>query len=61
MHTAIVATEEQFRDAVELAAKRGLRIACVSNAGLEHPWRRITFLPESAFVKSGTVPSSTPL
>lgn len=55
MHTAIVKTEDQFRDAVALAAKRGLQVACISNAGLKDGWQRITFLPESAFVKKDDV------
>lgn len=57
MYVAVVKTEEQFNEAGALAAKRGLRIAVLSNVGLEHPWQRVTFVPESAFVTFALPPT----
>lgn len=49
MAVALVKTDDQYREACEAAAKRGLWPACVSNAGLKDGWRRVTFIEASAF------------
>lgn len=43
--------ESEFSEAVDRHAKEGRRLAAVSNAGLPAGKRRLTFLPQSAFVK----------
>lgn len=49
MRTEYVSTEAEFVDAVAAAEKRGMRLACVSNAGLQDPQKRLTFLPAEKF------------
>jgi hypothetical protein len=57
MAVAIVKTDEQYQAACESAAKRGLRPACVSNAGLTDGWRRVTFIEASCFTDRNDQPS----
>lgn len=54
MKCEIVGDQQQFDAAIERHAKEGRRLAAVSNAGLSFSnQRRLTFLPESAFLKPG--------
>jgi len=52
MKVVTVSNEEEFDAAVSKMTEDGLRLACVSNAGLPDPLRRLTFLPESAFTET---------
>ena len=56
MFSVVVNNEAEFDRALAAAEARGLRIACVSNAGLNAPRRRLTFLPEDCFLKPGEEP-----
>lgn len=58
-HTAVVNTEEQFQQVIALAAKRDLRLACVSNTGLPDGWHRLTFLGRAAFTKDDLAADET--
>lgn len=58
--STIVENDTEFDSAVEKAAANGLRIAAISNAGLKPPRVRITFLPESCFLKPGEVEKPSP-
>lgn len=49
MRTAIVSSEAEFDAAVEEHNANGRRLSAVSNAGLDQPKQRLTFLPASAF------------
>ena len=51
MRCEVVASKAEYDAAVERHAKEGRRVAAVSNTGLQAPLRRITFLPETAFVR----------
>ena len=52
MLCVIVENEAEFERALAAAEEKGLRIAALSNAGLETPRCRLTFLPADCF-KSG--------
>jgi uncharacterized NAD(P)/FAD-binding protein YdhS len=49
MKCVIVGTGAEFDDAIKKMGEKSLRLAAVSNAGLPQPYRRLTFLPASAF------------
>lgn len=49
MESAIVSHQDELDMHVEAFAKRGMKLAAVSNTGLPPGQIRITFLPESAF------------
>lgn len=51
IRVAVVPSEEEFVKAVAFYVKQGRRLAAVSNCGLPEGKRRLSFLPESAFVK----------
>ena len=60
MFCVIVENEAEFDRAVQAATEKTLRIACVSNAGLTGSRKRLTFLPEDAFLKPGEVQKPSP-
>lgn len=54
MKCKVVSSEEEFEAAVKENSEAGRRLAAVSNAGLSGPYRRLTFLPHSAFTDAAT-------
>lgn len=49
MKCVVVSSQSELEAAVEAHAKEGRRLAAVSNTGLSHPFKRLTFIPASAF------------
>ena len=49
MKCIITNSYNEFIDAMINAEKEGLKVASISNAGLEFHQRRITFLPKSVY------------
>lgn len=49
LKTFIVSTNDELDKLANEMETKGMRMASISNAGLEHPKRRVSFLPESAF------------
>jgi hypothetical protein len=54
MKCVVVFNDDQWDAAVVEMNGLGLRLASVSNAGLQGPYRRLTFLPEDAFTDAAT-------
>ncbi len=52
MRCIIVSDDLEYQVAIERMGAEGRRLAAVSNAGLDPPRRRLTFLPHSAFTDS---------
>lgn len=53
MPTRRVASEDEIPALTEQMLKEGFRLAAISNTGLLGTELRVTFLPESAFLKPG--------
>lgn len=53
MFCRVVGNWKEYADALSEATALNMRIACVSTAGLDPPFRRLTFLPEEIFLKPG--------
>lgn len=49
MKELITNSYEEFVETILNAEKEGLRVACISNAGLDLHQRRITLLPKECF------------
>jgi hypothetical protein len=51
MRCEVVDSAEAMQEAVDRHLREGRRLASVSNAGLEPPQRRLTFLPSECFTR----------
>jgi len=60
MKCIITNSYNEFIDAIINAEKEGLKVAAISNAGLESHQRRITLLPKSEFTNPNPINQNGP-